>query len=184
MPGPTPGEHLIGLADLLELDGGHRVGEVLVHVRAVRGQEPHGAVERVREVVVVERLPGPGLRAGAFAPLPHLHARMRYYGGMRFDMQAETGAEWRVRPRLGGCPMPVSLPFIILQADPTSHMCVGYPDRSYLWIMSRRPKIEEELYTGLVKQSVEEWGYEAEKIQRVRQFWDENDYPKSPTVVD
>ena len=99
-------------------------------------------------------------------------------------VNAETGAEWRVRPRLGGCPMPVSLPFIILQADPTSHMCVGYPDRSYLWIMSRRPKIEEELYTGLVKQSVEEWGYEAEKIQRVRQFWDENDYPKSPTVVD
>jgi apolipoprotein D and lipocalin family protein len=95
-----------------------------------------------------------------------------------------TGAEWRVRPRLGGCPMPVSLPYIILQADPASHMVVGYPDRSYLWIMSRMPKMDEELYAGLVKQSVEEWGYDVEKIQRVRQFWDDKDFPASPMAAE
>ena len=97
-------------------------------------------------------------------------------------VNSETQAEWRVRPRLAGCPMPVSLPYIILQADPTSHMCVGYPDRSYLWIMSREPKMGEELYSSLTKRAVDEWGYAADKILRVRQFWDEKDYPKSPTA--
>ena len=93
-----------------------------------------------------------------------------------------TGAEWTVRPRLGGCPIPVSLPYIILQAEPMSHMCVGYPDRSYLWIMSRRPAIDEELYSQLVKRAVDEWGYQEEKILRVRQFWDDKDFPKSPVA--
>jgi isochorismate synthase/2-succinyl-5-enolpyruvyl-6-hydroxy-3-cyclohexene-1-carboxylate synthase/2-succinyl-6-hydroxy-2,4-cyclohexadiene-1-carboxylate synthase/O-succinylbenzoate synthase len=50
-----------------------------------------GVAERVRG----DGAPGEAEWRRAFAPLPHLHARMRYYGGMRFDMQAETGAEWR-----------------------------------------------------------------------------------------
>jgi apolipoprotein D and lipocalin family protein len=89
----------------------------------------------------------------------------------------ETCAEWRVSPVLCGCPLPVNLPFLILtvgeknEAEQYSSVVVGYPDRSYLWIMARAPQIQEDTYADLVERCSTEWGYDTSKIYKVPQQW-------------
>ena len=93
----------------------------------------------------------------------------------------ETGAEWTVRPRLfgGNIPLPMWLPFIVLEAElPTlpekAYMVVGQPDRSYLWIMFRSPDYDEEIYEQVEKRCVEEYGYKKEDIYKVPHSWPED----------
>ena len=77
----------------------------------------------------------------------------------------DTGAEWKVRPRFWGgrIPLPMWLPYIILDAptaeNPDMPLIVGYPDRSYLWIMGRKPKMDPALYDSILKRCETEWGY-------------------------
>lgn len=87
-------------------------------------------------------------------------------------VNTETGAQWKVRPRLAGIPMPVWLPFIILATIPDEYMIVGYPDRSYLWIMTRKWDYPKEEYAKLEARAVDEFGYLKEKIVLVPQKWD------------
>jgi len=77
----------------------------------------------------------------------------------------DTGAEWKVRPRFWGgrIPLPMWLPYIILDGPTTETpdvpLIVGYPDRSYLWIMGRKPKMDPALYDSILKRCETEWGY-------------------------
>ena len=50
-------------------------------------------------------------------------------------------------------------------------MLVGYPDRSYLWIMTRRWDYPTEEYAKLEARCVDEFGYPKEKIVLVPQQW-------------
>ena len=94
----------------------------------------------------------------------------------------------RRRRRSGGSPAACGVPHACVSAlhHPASRSDLAHvrrvPGPPYLWIMSRQPKIQEDLYSSLTKRAVDEWGYAADKILRVRQFWDEKDYPKSPTA--
>jgi lipocalin len=88
----------------------------------------------------------------------------------------DTGAEWKVRPRVWGMPLPVWMPFIILDVDPNSYMVVGQPDRSYLWIMFRTPNFDSSKLEELETKCVKEFGYKKEDMYRVPQEWGE-DYP-------
>ena len=89
----------------------------------------------------------------------------------------ETGAEWRVRPRFfgGTIPLPLWLPFLVLdcpsEEQPDYPMVVGYPDRSYLWIMSRKINMDESLYSKVVERCKIEWEYDTSKIIKVEQNW-------------
>ncbi len=47
---------------------------------------------------------------------------------------------------------------------------VGEPDRKYLWILSRTPAVDPELYRQIV-QRIAEKGYDASKIVATRQEW-------------
>jgi lipocalin len=85
------------------------------------------------------------------------------------------GAEWRIRPRIfgGNVPLPIWLPYLIIEGT-EEVMVVGYPDRAYLWIMSRAPVMAPEAYAALETRCVEEWGYGRdfmEKIHKVPQEW-------------
>ena len=77
----------------------------------------------------------------------------------------ETGAEWRVRPRFFGgmVPLPTWLAFLILDCpsdkNPDYPMVVGVPDRSYVWIMSRKTEMDENLYNEVVQRCKSEWEY-------------------------
>lgn len=77
----------------------------------------------------------------------------------------------RGRPRLWGVPMPVWLPFIILATEPEKYIVVGYPDRSYLWIMTRQWDYPKEDYQVLEDRCINEWGYTKDKIKIIPQRW-------------
>jgi apolipoprotein D and lipocalin family protein len=85
----------------------------------------------------------------------------------------ETGSEWRVRPRFFNdrVPVPFWLPYIILAGPSTEKpdvpLIVGYPDRSYLWIMHRTPKMDDAEYDAIVKRCKDEWQYNTDLIYKV-----------------
>mmetsp|Transcript_6041 Transcript_6041/g.10728 ORF Transcript_6041/g.10728 Transcript_6041/m.10728 type:complete len:174 (-) Transcript_6041:869-1390(-) len=79
----------------------------------------------------------------------------------------EFNSLWQVRPRFFGklLPFPVWLPYIILElAEDSSHLIVGYPDRSYLWILSRKRSMQESIYEEVLKRCSEEWGYDLSRL--------------------
>lgn len=90
----------------------------------------------------------------------------------------ETQAEWRVRPRVfgGHVAIPVWLAYLILDTAHDSHMVVGYPDRSLIWIMSRTPEMDPGLYAEILKRAADDWKYDFDKIKlyTVPQVWDDD----------
>ncbi|MFM8772197.1 MAG: lipocalin family protein, partial [Candidatus Kapaibacterium sp.] len=55
--------------------------------------------------------------------------------------------------------------YIISLDSAYEHVLVGEPGRSYLWMMSRTPKVDEEIYTSLVKVA-EQKGFDTKKLMR------------------
>jgi apolipoprotein D and lipocalin family protein len=83
----------------------------------------------------------------------------------------ETGSEWRVSPKISCCVLPVKLKYIIIDsADDYSHMTVGYPDRSLLWIMTREPNPAESKMESMIQACVAQ-GYDSTAIKQVPQRW-------------
>jgi len=56
--------------------------------------------------------------------------------------------------------------FIYKIADDYSYVVVGHPKQKYLYIMARKPQMNEELYNELVNFSVTSLGYKREDIKR------------------
>jgi apolipoprotein D and lipocalin family protein len=79
----------------------------------------------------------------------------------------ETAAEWRVSPVIKGFTVPYKAPYIICDVEdgPTEYAStiIGYPDRSYLWIMARKPVLPTSEYDKLIAKAVA-LGYDKEKI--------------------
>ena len=67
--------------------------------------------------------------------------------------------------------MPVWLPFIILATEPDKYVVVGYPDRSYLWVMTRQWDYPKDQYQLLEDRCINEGGYTKEKIKHIPQKW-------------
>lgn len=77
-----------------------------------------------------------------------------------------SNAEWKVRPV-----WPLQFNYMIFDvAADYSYSLVGVPDRSYVWIMSRNPKMSEETYHKLVSRA-EELGFDTSKLRKVPQVW-------------
>ncbi|KYG64643.1 hypothetical protein AZI86_10530 [Bdellovibrio bacteriovorus] len=77
-----------------------------------------------------------------------------------------SNSEWKVRPI-----WPLQFDYMILDvAQDYSYSLVGVPDRSYVWIMSRQPKMPEEIYTRLVSRA-EALGFDVSKLRKVPQVW-------------
>lgn len=83
-----------------------------------------------------------------------------------------TQTAWEVKPKLPlfAYAHPVGrFPYIILDvAEDYSWTVVGYPDRSYLWIMARTPTLPEATYSKLESIAVDA-GYDKSKIRMVPQ---------------
>ncbi len=77
-----------------------------------------------------------------------------------------SNAEWRVSPF-----WPLKFPYytVELSAD-YSWVVVATPDRGYLWIMARRPQMDEELLKNIIAR-MSQRGFKANEIQRVPQKW-------------
>jgi apolipoprotein D and lipocalin family protein len=61
----------------------------------------------------------------------------------------------------------VNVDYVIYRvADDYSYVVVGHPEQKYLYIMSRKPRMSEELYEELVSFSVSALGYKREDIRK------------------
>eukprot|EP00547_Thalassionema_nitzschioides_P013649 CAMPEP_0194235822 /NCGR_PEP_ID=MMETSP0158-20130606/3210_1 /TAXON_ID=33649 /ORGANISM="Thalassionema nitzschioides, Strain L26-B" /LENGTH=208 /DNA_ID=CAMNT_0038969387 /DNA_START=27 /DNA_END=653 /DNA_ORIENTATION=- len=80
----------------------------------------------------------------------------------------DNSAEWKVSPT-----WPIKMPYPIIEVDTTSYdyVVVGYPSRSYAWIMSRRPQMKESLYQDLTQRLVDKHHYSLEGLRKVPQHW-------------
>ena len=81
----------------------------------------------------------------------------------------EYSTDWKVRPTFlrGLIKPPFWLPFLVLDADVEDYqyIVVGYPDRKYLWIMSRDTHLTK--YDEIVQRAAKEWQYDISKIWKV-----------------
>lgn len=59
--------------------------------------------------------------------------------------------------------------WIIDLADDYSYAVVSHPNRKYLWILSRKPKLEEEVYNGII-QRLEKNGFDLKKLKLTKQL--------------
>lgn len=75
-----------------------------------------------------------------------------------------TNAEWKVQPV-----WPLKFESVIVDVAPDySDTIVGVPDRDYVWIMSRKPKMDPARYRRLVRK-VRSLGYDVTKLRLVPQ---------------
>lgn len=73
-------------------------------------------------------------------------------------------AHWKVQPL-----WPFKLDYLVIDlAEDYSYTTVGVPDKSYVWIMARRPTMDPETYRKAVKR-IEELGYKLDDLKKVPQ---------------
>ena len=66
---------------------------------------------------------------------------------------------------------PFKMPFLIIDLDSNyTYTVIGYPDRSFVWIMSRKPNMDLEIYDKVLN-NLFSVGYDTTKIQKVLQDW-------------
>lgn len=89
---------------------------------------------------------------------------LKTYKPRGFIHNRETNAEWRMR-----FVWPFKAPFLILAlSDDYQTTVIGVPDRSYVWIMARTPKISPARYAELVE-IVKNTGHDLSRLRRVPQ---------------
>jgi apolipoprotein D and lipocalin family protein len=81
----------------------------------------------------------------------------------------ESNADWRVRPL-----WPLKLPYYILEIDEDyQYTVIGTNNFKYLWIMSRNPKMDEQLLQQISSRMTAR-GYDMSEIQYMEQRWGSN----------
>lgn len=76
--------------------------------------------------------------------------------------------DWKVSPFW---PVKMTYPIIELDEKDYSYAVVGYPSRSYCWILSRTPVMEETVYKGIEKKLVDDHQYDLQGFRKVPQKW-------------
>ena len=97
-----------------------------------------------------------------------------YKGGLDGELSSAKGKAWVVDPETGA-KLKVSFfwPFtgdywIIDLGENYEYAVVGHPSRTYLWILSRTPEMEEALYNRLLDK-LQKQGYDTGKLIRAPQ---------------
>jgi len=88
---------------------------------------------------------------------------------------------WKVSPF-----RPIKMPYIIIELDKDKYdYCViGYPSRAYVWILSRKPKMEESTYSMLTDRIVSKHQYDLEGLRKVPQIWTKEEREKRGLTKD
>jgi len=87
----------------------------------------------------------------------------------------ENSPLWKVSPW-----WPIKLPYTIIELDQDDYswVVIGYPNRAYVWIMARHPKMNEDTYNMLVQRLVDRHQYSLEGLRRVPQKWTKTERAK------
>lgn len=80
----------------------------------------------------------------------------------------ENSSRWVVSP-FG----PIKLPYPVIELDEENYQytVIGHEQRNYVWIMSRKPVMDDELYDSLTKKLVEKHQYDLKGLRKVPQKW-------------
>ena len=93
-----------------------------------------------------------------------LDGKERSISGKAWVVDARTNAKLKVRFF-----WPFSGSYWIIELDPEYRFAVvGHPSRDYLWILSRRPQMDEALYAALLEK-IAAHGYDVSRIVRTLQ---------------
>jgi len=88
-------------------------------------------------------------------------------GWVQGDNRLQSG-EWKVSPLW---PIKLRYPIIELDEKDYSYAVVGQDGRSYCWIMSRTPTMDEKQWKEIEKKLVENHQYDLQGFRRVPQKW-------------
>lgn len=86
----------------------------------------------------------------------------------RARLQDSSGARWLVRPEnrwLGWVPLLRADYWVVDLAEDYSHAAVSMAGTDYLWILSRRPLLDEAVYRQIVQRMARQ-GFPVERLQR------------------
>lgn len=82
-------------------------------------------------------------------------------------MMNDQNTEWKLSIKVAF--LPISAPFLLLHCSDDYQTCiVGEPKRSFLYLMARSPKIDEDSYISLVSRSAR-CGYDIDLLTKVPQ---------------
>jgi len=74
--------------------------------------------------------------------------------------------EWRVQ-----FIWPIKVPYLIIDlAKNYSYTVIGEPSRKFVWIMSRKPTIDDDVYQNILLK-LNQIGYDVSKIKKMPQIW-------------
>lgn len=76
----------------------------------------------------------------------------------------KTNAEWRTKLY-----HTMSFPYVIMElAHDYSYAVVGMPNREHVWVLARKPTMEDEVYTALKRRIADE-GFDVTQLEKVPQ---------------
>jgi len=76
--------------------------------------------------------------------------------------------DWKVSPFW---PIKMTYPIIELDEKDYSYAVIGYPSRSFCWILSRTPTMKDNVYKDIEKKLVDNHQYDLEGFRKVPQKW-------------
>lgn len=79
----------------------------------------------------------------------------------------QTNAEWKVQFF-----RPLKFTYKILEvASDYSWTIIGTASKNFVWILARRPHLDEDIYETLLEK-LESWDYDLTRLRKVPQIWD------------
>jgi apolipoprotein D and lipocalin family protein len=76
----------------------------------------------------------------------------------------KTNAEWRMQFF-----WPVKLAYLVIDLDPDyGWAVVGHPSRNYLWVLARRPILDDTVYQGILQRAADQ-GYDTSSVTKIPQ---------------
>jgi apolipoprotein D and lipocalin family protein len=92
------------------------------------------------------------------------NGKFKSYPQKAFIYDHESNAEWRVQPF-----WPLKLAYLVVDLAPDySYTIVGVPSRKYVWIMARKPKMDDLIYQQLIDK-LKQVGYDISRLQKAPQ---------------
>jgi apolipoprotein D and lipocalin family protein len=111
-------------------------------------------------------------------PLTSSFKSLPQKGWVQGEKKTESSL-WKVSPM-----WPIKMPFPIIELGNDYDYCViGFPNRQYCWIMSRKPVMEESLYNDLTNKLVEKHQYSLDGLRKVPQKWTREECEKRGLTV-
>lgn len=95
-------------------------------------------------------------------------------GWVQGNNRLQSG-DWKVSPLW---PIKLGYPIIELDEKDYNFAVVGYESRSYVWILSRTPTMDEGIYESIKTKLVKDHQYDLDGLRKVPQIWTEEERTK------